>query len=205
MKDKKGIIIGIIVIFLIFTSLYFDSQIVKAVSEIRNESLDKFFIWITLASSEIVIFFVLTTFFIWKEKKRRWIAPLWLSLGTSAVISFMLKITIQRQRPYQLNLVSLLSSLQEASHSIWNFSFPSSHAMIAFSAIPIISEQFPKLKYIWIGFAILICFSRLYFGLHFLSDVLAGALIGYILGMIFVYLEKDSKFGEKIYNKILRR
>lgn len=205
MRNKKWIITGIIPVFLIFASLYFDSQIVKAVSEFRNEILDKFFIWITLVSSEIVIFFVLTTFLIWREKKRRWIAPLWVSLGLSALVSFILKVTVQRQRPYQLNLVSLLPSLQEASHNIWNFSFPSSHAMIAFSALPLLSAQFPKLKYIWIGFAILICFSRLYFGLHFLSDILVGALIGYIIGLIVIYIEKDSKFGEKIYNKIMRR
>jgi len=205
MKGKKRIIIGLIVVSLIFASLYFDSQISRTVSEFRNETLDKFFIWITFVSSEIIIFFVLTTFLIWREKKRRWIAPLWASLGISALASFILKITIQRARPFQLGLVSLLPSLQEASYSVWNFSFPSFQTMLAFSAIPIISEQFPKLKYIWIGFAVLIGFSRLYFGLHFLSDVLAGGFIGCVIGMIVVYIEKDNKFGEKLYNKIRRR
>ena len=205
MKGKKRIIIGLIVVSLIFASLYFDSQISRTVSEFRNETLDKFFIWITFVSSEIIIFFVLTTFLIWREKKRRWIAPLWASLGISALVSFILKITIQRPRPFQLGLVSLLPSLQEASYSVWNFSFPSFQTMLAFSAIPIISEQFPKLKYIWIGFAVLIGFSRLYFGLHFLSDVLAGGFIGCVIGMIVVYIEKDNKFGEKLYNKIRRR
>jgi len=203
--NKKGIIIGLVVVCAILFSLYLDSEIIKAVSMLRNELFDKFFLWITLVSSEIIIFFVLTALFLWRENKRKWILPLWLCLGVSGMVSFLLKITIQRQRPFQMGIVPLLQSLESNSYSIWNFSFPSFQTMLAFSAIPIISKQFPKFKYFWIGFAVLIGFSRLYFGLHFLSDVLAGALIGYLIGIIVIYLEKENKFGERIYDRIMRR
>ena len=205
MINKKGIIIGLVVVCAILFSLYLDSEIIKAVSMLRNELFDKFFLWITLVSSEIIIFFVLTALFLWRENKRKWILPLWLCLGVSGMVSFLLKITIQRQRPFQMGIVPLLQSLESNSYSIWNFSFPSFQTMLAFSAIPIISKQFPKFKYFWIGFAVLIGFSRLYFGLHFLSDVLAGALIGYLIGIIVIYLEKENKFGERIYDRIMRR
>ncbi len=205
MKSKRGMILGLIVLTLISLSFYFDKVVIRAVSAIRNSLLDKFFIWITLVSSEVIIFFVLTALFLWREHKRKWILPLWMSLGLSAVISFILKMIIQRQRPFQLGLVSLMSSLQEKSYMIWNFSFPSFQTMLAFSALPIISKQFPKTKWIWIGFALLVGFSRMYFGLHFLSDVLAGALIGYLIGMLFMYLEKENKFGERMYKKVFGR
>ena len=126
-------------------------------------------------------------------------------LAVSAVISFILKITIRRLRPFQLGVVSLVSGMSEASHAVWNFSFPSSHAMFAFCAIPILSEQFPKLKKFWIIFAVLIAFSRAYFGLHFASDVIAGGLIGYLIGLIIVKAEKENKFGQRIYNRIFNK
>ncbi len=202
MKKDKLVILLVIVVISILASLYFDSPMVKGVSFLRNIFLDNFFMIITFASSEILIFFILTALFLWREHKRRWILPLWMALGFSALISFVLKIMIQRPRPFQLGIVSLIPSLQEASFSIWNFSFPSFQSMLVFSAIPILSEQFPKLKKFWIAFAILVGFSRIYFGVHFFSDVITGGFIGMIIGMIIVKLEKETKFGKKVYDKI---
>jgi len=100
---------------------------------------------------------------------------------------------------------SVLPVLEKASHLIWNFSFPSFHAMLVFCSIPIISKKFPKFKYVWIIFASLVAFSRVYFGLHFLSDIVVGGLIGYLSGMIVIKLEEKYKFGEKVYGKIFRK
>jgi undecaprenyl-diphosphatase len=205
MGKNRQVIIYVLIIISILASLYFDSQLIVGASFLRNAVLDNFFMIITLASSEILIFFVLTALFLWREHKRRWILPLWITLGFSALISFILKVAIQRPRPFQTGIVSLIPSLQEASFSIWNFSFPSFQSMLAFCAIPILSEQFPKLKKFWIAFAVLVGFSRIYFGVHFFSDVITGGLIGYVIGMIIVKIEKETKFGKKIYEKIFRK
>jgi undecaprenyl-diphosphatase len=204
MKNKKNvwIIIGILIISAVFFSFYFDNLLIKGVSLLRNDILDNFFLLVTFVSSEVITFFILTSLFLWKEHKRKWIIPLWVSLGISAIVSFILKITIQRDRPFQIGLVPLISKLQEASFSVWNFSFPSSHSILAFCAVPILSQKYPKLKKVWIAFAVLVAFSRIYFGLHFVSDVIVGGLLGYIIGVIVVKLEKEYRFGEKIYGKI---
>jgi len=102
-------------------------------------------------------------------------------------------------------LISLFPSLEKASYSIWNFSFPSFHAMIAFCTVPFLSKEFPKFKYVWIGFASLIALSRIYLGLHFLSDIIAGAIMGYLIGFGILEFEKEKKFFEKIWNKIFRK
>jgi undecaprenyl-diphosphatase len=204
MEKKKGIIVGMLISFIVFISLYFDSEIVTGISLIRNSFLNEFFIGMAFISSSIIIFFFLTGLFLWKKNKRKWILPLWFSFGLSVVISFLLKISVQRPRPFQLGIVSILSALEKNSHLIWNFSFPSFHVMLVFCSIPILSKEFPKLKYLWIVFAGLIAFSRIYFGLHFLSDVIAGGLIGYLIGAIIVNIEKENKFWEKIYKKIFR-
>ena len=197
------LIVGAIIL-IFFISLYFDSEIVKGVSLIQNPALDDFFMGITFVSSGVVIFFVLTSLFLWKENKRRWILSLWITLALSVIVSFLLKASIQRKRPFQLGIVTIISALEKASHLTWNFSFPSFQSMLAFCAIPILSKEFPKFKYVWIGFATLIAFSRVYFGLHFFSDVIAGGLIGYLIGIIIIKAELENKFGEKII-KIFRR
>jgi len=195
---KRNFLIAVIVILAIIISFYFDSEIVEGVSLIRNNFLNDFFMGITFVSSEIIIFFFLTSLFLWREHKRRWILPLWLTLGLSVIFGFLLKIAVQRLRPFQTGIVSILPVLENSNYLVWNFSFPSFQAMLAFCAVPILAKEFPKFKYVWIVFAGLVAFSRIYFGLHFLSDVIAGGIIGYLLGIIVVKLEKEKKFGEKI-------
>ena len=197
---KRAVFIFAFIILAIFVSLYFDSEIVKGVSLIRNNFLNDFFMGITFISFEIIVFSFLTLLFLWKKQKL--VLPLWITLGLAVAVSFLLKVVIQRQRPFQLGLVSVLPVLEKASHSIWNFSFPSFQTMLVFCAIPILSKQFSKLKYLWISFAVLVGFSRIYFGLHFMSDVIAGAAIGYFLGVIIIKFEEKYKFGEKIFVKL---
>jgi len=205
MKNKRGIFLFIAAVASIFASLQFDSEISKTVSLIRIEQLNNFFLGLTFWSSEIIIFFVLTSFFLWSENKRKWIVPLWATLFLSVIASFLLKISVQRMRPFQQEIVSTLPVLISNSYTTWNFAFPSFQAMLVFCAIPILSKEFPKFKYAWILFAVLIAFSRVYFGLHFMSDVIAGGLIGYVLGMLVVMYEKESRFGENIYRRIFRK
>ncbi len=205
MNKRRWIVFSLFILLVVIISFYFDSEIVRGISFLRNNILNDFFLGLTFISSSVIIFFFLTSLFLWKEHKRKWIIPLWFTLGVSAVIGFILKIIIQRPRPFQLGIVSVLLVLEKASHLTWNFAFPSFHAMLVFSSIPILSKQFPKFKYVWIVFASLVAFSRVYFGLHFLSDIIGGGLIGYIIGIIIVKLEKENKFGEKIYNKVFKK
>lgn len=205
MDRKRGAILMMILIIASIASFYFDSQIIKSVFLAKTGFLDEFFLGITFLSSEIIIFFVLTSLFLWNENKRKWILSLWATLLFSAIVSLALKIAVHRERPFQQGIVPLISALQQSSYALWNFSFPSFQAMLAFCAIPIISKEFPRIKYVWIIFAALVAFSRVYFGLHFPSDVVAGAIVGYMIGIAVVKYEEDSKIGEKIYRKILGR
>jgi undecaprenyl-diphosphatase len=70
--------------------------------------------------------------------------------------------------------------------NIMNYSFPSTHTMIIFSVLPILDKEFPKLKYIWLILAIIIGFSRIYLGQHYLSDVIFGGVLGYLVGLFIV-------------------
>ncbi len=63
-----------------------------------------------------------------------------------------------------------------------SFSFPSGHAIIAFAAAFILGRGHERLKWFYYLLAFLIAFSRVYLGKHYPSDILAGAVIGLLIG-----------------------
>ena len=63
------------------------------------------------------------------------------------------------------------------------FSFPSGHTMTAFSIALVVSYFYPSLEWPMYFLAVSIGLSRIVLGMHFLSDVLAGAVLGSALGV----------------------
>jgi undecaprenyl-diphosphatase len=63
------------------------------------------------------------------------------------------------------------------------FSFPSGHTMTAFSIALVISYFYPGFEGTLYFLAASIAVSRVVLGMHFLSDVLAGAVLGSGLGV----------------------
>ena len=74
------------------------------------------------------------------------------------------------------------------SQPLDQFSFPSGHALhaVAFSIIAV--AYFPALIWLVLPFTVLVALSRPILGLHYPSDVLAGALIGATLATFSLYL-----------------
>lgn len=104
---------------------------------------------------------------------------------------FAVKLLVLRERPYLLN-PEIVLAVPEPSGT----SFPSAHTSTSFaSAVPLFRG-----KRLWgiLGccFAALVGFSRLYLYVHFPSDVLAGAVLGAGIGLLFSFLfEKFQKKG----------
>lgn len=203
-KGTTTIIIALAIILSLLSFTY-DSQITEKVQLTRNIYLDYLFISIGFVSNVFIIFFFLTTLFLWEEHKRRWILPLWLSGAFAVVVSYIVKVSVKRLRPFQQEpteiFITVLYFLKD-NFNTWNFSFPSFQSMFVFSAIPVLNKEFPKFKYIWFVFACLVAFSRVYFGAHYLSDVLAGAVIGYLIGLIMVYLEERYSPSLKVMKRL---
>lgn len=63
------------------------------------------------------------------------------------------------------------------------FSFPSGHTMTAFSIALVVSYFYPGLEAPMYFLAVSVAISRVVLGMHFLSDVLAGAVLGSALGL----------------------
>lgn len=64
------------------------------------------------------------------------------------------------------------------------FSFPSGHSITAFAFSVPVSLCFPALSLPLLFLACSVALSRIVLGMHFLSDVIAGVLIGSLLGYV---------------------
>jgi membrane-associated phospholipid phosphatase len=58
------------------------------------------------------------------------------------------------------------------------YSFPSGHATVSFACATVLALAVPRLRVPLIVLAVLISFSRVYVGVHYPGDVLAGAVLG---------------------------
>ena len=67
------------------------------------------------------------------------------------------------------------------------YGFVSSHAANSFSILvflsPIIKDNIKFLWWTMIVWALLLCYSRIYLGVHYPLDVLAGAIVGSVIGL----------------------
>ncbi len=90
---------------------------------------------------------------------------------------------IERPRPEQtLEQVTMRTK----SHS--GHSFPSNHAVNMFAVMTFLSQVSPQFRAFFYIIAALIAYSRVYVGVHYPFDVLAGALIGYTIGRLLFLL-----------------
>jgi len=102
--------------------------------------------------------------------------------GTSAAtVGIFLFRTIKRcnrrQRPCEIEPHCWASILPPDKYS-----FPSGHSITAFAVALSIGLFYPDLQGPLLAVAFLIASSRIILGMHFLSDVLAGSVIGAALG-----------------------
>lgn len=192
--NKKWLYAIISVFFLI--SLFYDKQIVLTIVQNRINLLDGFMVWLTNLLTIMVIFLLMTTLFLWEERKREWILPLWATVLATTVVITIIKIIMSRPRPFEVLTFPLVKGANYA-FSVWNSSFPSLHTAVVFALVPILDKEFPKLKWFWIILASLIAFSRLYIGVHYLSDILFGLLVGLVVGYGIIRIETKHSLFKK--------
>ncbi len=92
----------------------------------------------------------------------------------------MLKSRIGRERPYAMH-GELISC---AMPPLDRYSFPSGHTLHAVCFSSIACVYLPVLAWVLVPFTLLVALSRMILGLHYPTDVLAGALIGAVLAAL---------------------
>jgi len=174
-----------------------DKGIFLFINHIQNGFLDflTFTVsWITeLAALWLFICFLIIVFDK-KDKKRKAILILLSLILIFLIINVFFKTFIFRQRPYlAMEGIKTIGRVQS------NSSFPSGHVASSAAAITILIYLY-KIKKLWkllllAGFIFLIGFSRIYAGMHYPSDILAGLLVGLLSGAITIFIDKKIKLS----------
>ncbi len=110
----------------------------------------------------------------------------------SGIIVIVIKVIFARYRPPKFINEELYGFNWFDFGYIIN-SFPSGHSATAFSVYVALSLLIPKFKWFFLIFATLIALSRVALGVHYLSDVLIGSLIGATISLFLYRLF----FGER--------
>ena len=97
----------------------------------------------------------------------------------SALIYRWIKEKTLRPRPYEVHQDIWLTGIP-----LDRFSFPSGHTLHAVSFTIVALAYYPQLSWILVPFTLMVAMSRVILGLHYPSDVLAGALIGAVIAIL---------------------
>ena len=196
---KKNYLLFIIIICLVITGFILEDVYEKEILEfdklafnlfkIRTPLLTKIFLIITNLGSPYVLIVLTLLSFLLKNKKLSFIITG--NLGLITIINQVLKFIIKRPRPSDLFLIVETG-----------YSFPSGHSMVSLSfyglLIYFIYKYFKnkKLKIFLITLLsliiILIGVSRVYLGVHFVSDVISGFLLS--LSYLIIFIKVINKF-----------
>ena len=168
-----------------------DLQIAEYIAAHRSTDLTALMQLITLAGYNlipVIVFITAVVYFFLKYKRFNEIILLSLSVGIGQLSALLLKNIIMRPRP----------PLELAAYLETGFAMPSAHALLATGfygmLFYLLSKEIKNTvlkKVFWVAavlFILLLCFSRIYLGVHWTSDVLVGFGLGIILNITLLKL-----------------
>ncbi|MDQ5912022.1 MAG: hypothetical protein QG568_235 [Patescibacteria group bacterium] len=159
-------------------------------TSIHSPFLTKFFLVLTDIGNpvHIALYCLVLVMVMWLHKKYEHIIQFCVTIGVSAMVAYVTKILVQLPRPPG-------GVIQETGYS-----FASAHAMIAVVFCVLVIYAYKNhFQNIWgrrcfVFLLSLACvcvgLSRVYLGVHYMTDVLAGALIGLIIACISIVMHE---------------
>ena len=195
----KWICFSLLILIFVFISylvlndktVLFDSFIYNII--LRNEFLTYFFKFITMFGSGIVIGIICLIFLI---KNRKCGILITINAVNILILNVFLKLVFTRDRPFDLMIID------ESGYS-----FPSGHAMMSlgfYGFVIYLIWHFKlsnrKIFSLVLGLLIfLIAISRIYLGVHYASDVIAG----FVISLAYLILYTNMVKGWRIWLKNL--
>lgn len=171
-----------------------DSSILLAVNGMHSSYFDTF-MWLCSRKFEWIpfylsIIYVLFRNFNWRVVLYSLVAMGVILLLTDAVSSHFIRPVVARLRPSNLeNPISEMIHIVD-NHRGGRYGFPSSHAsnswgLVFFVGLLLRRRVLTTFLAFW---ALLLCYSRLYLGVHYPGDLLAGMMLGAVVASLVYYV-----------------
>ena len=153
-----------------------------------TDTYDAFWSTVTHISTWIPLFILFIALLYWKFPKREAthkVLTVLTLLVFVLILTYLTKVSVGRLRP---NNVSELSSLIRILHTPSDYSFFSGHASSSFS-LTVLMYLFLRKHIVWaivlFIWPVLFAMSRIYVGVHYPLDIIVGAFVGTVFGVIF--------------------
>lgn len=181
-----------------------DRSIVVTINSWNSPSLDDFFHTVSSRSIWIPLYMLIIFFLVKAYGWRKMFLFLLLTAAVAAIADlssvFLFKEAIRRYRPsHNLYLHELLHYYRNPDGTLYlggQYGFVSSHATNFAVLVTLVGlsmkRDYPNLVYWLTGITILVCYSRMYLGVHYFTDIAGGLIWGSLIGFI-AYLAAGRK------------
>ena len=166
---------------------YYDAMVLHALNpDAPPRFLDALLLAITRLGKNPLFILLLITWLIWRRR--------WRAIGVIGVLIIAIACTdlltgkvAKRfwQRPRPARVDESVRAVESPGHS---FSFPSAHASNWFAGARVLSALVPEGCFAFYILAVLVAYSRIYLGVHYPTDVVAGAISGYLISSLLLWL-----------------
>ena len=163
-----------------------DGRLAVWIATHRYAPLNDLFVWLGTID-KIGAVWVASALVVAALQRRRVVAVVGLAALTAVTVfaadsaSFGVKDLFLRARPF------VAHPQIHPLYAVHSSSFPAGHAATAFAGATLLSYLAPRASPAFVLLAVAIAFSRIYVGVHYPSDVLAGAGIGVVVGLAAVF------------------
>lgn len=177
---RRLTIISLVALILVLSFLI-DDCMIDLINSIKNPVMDSFFSFI-VSFEEHWIFYpivALISIFLVALRKKQNIIPYVISIILTLGITFTLKGIIQRPR------------IDDSARD----SFPSGHTTALFTLQPFLTGI---ISIIWLILSLILVFARMWAGMHYFSDIIAGMIIGYGISYLIIRLYQNFQSKRKV-------
>lgn len=157
----------------------FDAHVTAVLAAHRQPALTRAMVWTSTGNETGVLLAIALVLAAWRVRRRdargAWVLA---AVPVAELLNIGLKNVVQRARP----------ALADSVVHLGTYSFPSGHAVastVFYGALCALVFQHTRSRAarmaavaIAVAMVLLVCFSRVYLAAHFLSDVLAGVVVG---------------------------
>jgi len=145
--------------------------------------LGEFYTWLIIAPLVMFADQLLRAPRTWLGSFERCLHIIW-SPMFAGVFATLIKLTIRRERPDLHDGAYVFRAWDDMRWQSNDLGLPSGHASVAFGGAWMLAMMYPRLAPVWLLGATLCSFSRLMTRAHFVSDVVAGCILGYLVAWV---------------------